>query len=197
MNWYQLVNAFLALFIIIDPITNGPIFYSMTSRLDENKRRRILKKSVAVATGVLLLFALFGDLIVEPFGMTVNDIRIATGLILLIYAIQALFGQSEAEMIDPESVAIVPMAIPMLAGPGAISLVLYYRSVCGPVCVALATVAVMAVTLPLLLSGRLLYRVLGKNGILALSRIIALLLAGLGIAMIREGVIEVLKTIPA
>ncbi len=193
MEWGQLLNAFLALFIIIDPITNGPIFYSMTSQLDESRRKRILKKSVLVATGVLLLFALFGDVIVEPFGMTVNDIRIATGLILLIYAIQALFGQTEAEMIDPESVAIVPMAIPMLAGPGAISLVLYYRSVCGPICVSLATLLVMGVTLPLLLSGRLLYKVLGKNGILALSRIIAILLAGLAVAMIREGAIEVMK----
>jgi len=188
----QLINAFLALFIIIDPITNAPIFYSMTTSIDEEKRRKVIKKSVLVATAVLLLFALFGDIIVEPFGMSVNDIKIATGLILLIYAIQALFGQSEAQMIDPESVAIVPMAIPMLAGPGAISLVLYYRSVCGALCTSLAVIVVMLVTLPFLLSGRALYKLLGKNGILALSRIIAILLAGLGVAMVREGIHQAL-----
>ncbi|UXD21710.1 antibiotic resistance protein MarC [Ignicoccus pacificus DSM 13166] len=193
MDIASLINAFLALFIIIDPLTNGPIFYSMTSSLSDEKRKKIIRKSVIVATAVLLLFALFGDLIVEPFGMTVNDIRIATGLILLIYAIQALLGQSEASMIDPESVAIVPMAIPMLAGPGAISLVLYYRSSCGPICTAIAVIGVMLVTLPLLMLGRALYKVLGKNGILALSRIIAILLAGLGVAMIREGIMMILR----
>ena len=189
----ELLNAFIALFVIIDPITNAPIFYQMTAHFDERRRKRVIKRGVITATIILLLFAMFGDIIVEPFGMTVNDIRIATGLILLIYAIQALFGKTEAEMIDPESVAIVPMAIPMLAGPGAISLVLYYRSVMPPFEVALVVLAVMAITYPILLAGQALSKILGKNGTLALTRIISILMAGLGIAMIREGVLEVVN----
>ncbi|NPA84415.1 MAG: MarC family protein [Crenarchaeota archaeon] len=185
------VNAFIALLIIIDPFTNAPIFYQMTASFDPRQRKRIIVRSVIVSTFILLLFALFGDTIVKPFGMTVDDIRIATGLILLIYAIQALFGKSEAEMIDPESIAIVPMAIPMLAGPGAISLVLYYRSVMPPHEVGLVVVAVMLVSLPILLAGRYLDKLLGKNGTLALTRILAILMAGLGIAMIREGVAHI------
>ncbi len=190
---YEIINAFIALFVIIDPITNAPIFYQMTAHFDEKRRKRAIKRGVITATIILLIFAIFGDIIVKPFGMTLNDIRIATGLILLIYAIQALFGKTEAEMIDPESVAIVPMAIPMLAGPGAISLVLYYRSIMPPFEVALVVLAVMAVTYPILLAGQVLSKILGKNGTLALTRIIAILMAGLGIAMMREGVEEVLK----
>ncbi len=190
----ELLNAFIALLIIIDPFTNAPIFYQMTSSFDPKRRKRIIVRSVIVSTIILLLFALFGDVIVKPFGMSLDDIRIATGLILLIYAIQALFGKTEAEMIDPESIAIVPMAIPMLAGPGAISLVLYYRSVLPPSEVALVVVAVMAVSLPILLMGRYLDKLLGKNGTLALSRILAILMAGLGIAMIREGVLHIVAS---
>lgn len=98
-------------------------------------------------------------------------------------------------MIDPESIAIVPMAIPMLAGPGAISLVLYYRSVCGPICTSVAVLIVMAISIPMLRYGEVIYKVLGKNGITALSRIIAILLAGLGVAMIRESAVEILSEI--
>ncbi len=190
---YELINAFIALFIIIDPITNAAIFYQMTAHFDEKRRKGTIKRGVITATAILLIFAMFGDIIVKPFGMTINDIRIATGLILLIYAIQALFGKTEAEMIDPESVAIVPMAIPMLAGPGAISLVLYYRSIMPPYEVALVVLTVMLVTYPILMVGQLLSKVLGKNGTLALTRIIAILMAGLGIAMMREGVMEIVK----
>lgn len=143
----------------------------------------------------MLVFALFGDLIVRPFGMTLEDIKVATGLILLIYAIQALLGKSEAEMIDPESVAIVPMAIPMLAGPGAISLVLYYRSVLEPYELALVVVGVMLVSLPILLLGGYLDKLLGKNGTLALNRILAILMAGLGIAMVREGLLTFIRPV--
>ena len=189
----EILNLVIALFVIIDPLTNGPIFHSMTSHLPGNVRRRIITKSVAVATAVLLTFAVLGDYIVKPFGMNLTDVRMATGLILLVYSIQALLGQTEAQMIDPESIAIVPMAIPMLAGPGAISLVLYYRSVCGAVCTSLAVVIVMLISLPLLRYGEVIYRILGKNGITALSRIIAILLAGLGVAMIRESAIEILS----
>ena len=189
-----LINAFISLLIIIDPFTNAPIFYQMTSSFDPNKRKRIIIRSVIVSTLILIVFALFGDLIVKPFGMSIDDIRIATGLILLIYAIQALFGKSEAEMIDPESIAIVPMAIPMLAGPGAISLVLYYRSILTPYEVCLVIVAVMAVSLPILLLGRYLDKLLGKNGTLALSRILSILMAGLGIAMMREGILHLIAS---
>jgi len=187
-----LINAFISLLIIIDPFTNAPIFYQMTSSFDPSKRKRIIIRSVIVSTLILIVFALFGDLIVKPFGMSIDDIRVATGLILLIYAIQALFGKSEAEMIDPESIAIVPMAIPMLAGPGAISLVLYYRSILPPYEVCLVVVAVMTISLPILLLGRYLDKLLGKNGTLALSRILSILMAGLGIAMMREGIIHII-----
>lgn len=118
MDLNAVINAFISMLIIIDPFTNAPIFYQLTSSFEPKRRKRIIVRSATVSTIILLVFALFGDLIVRPFGMTLEDIKVATGLILLIYAIQALLGKSEAEMIDPESVAIVPMAIPMLAGQG-------------------------------------------------------------------------------
>ncbi|ABU81312.1 MarC family protein [Ignicoccus hospitalis] len=195
MDLNAVINAFISMLIIIDPFTNAPIFYQLTSSFEPKRRKRIIVRSATVSTIILLVFALFGDLIVRPFGMTLEDIKVATGLILLIYAIQALLGKSEAEMIDPESVAIVPMAIPMLAGPGAISLVLYYRSVLEPYELALVVVGVMLVSLPILLLGGYLDKLLGKNGTLALNRILAILMAGLGIAMVREGLLTFIRPV--
>lgn len=93
----EILNLVIALFVIIDPLTNGPIFHSMTSHLPSNVRKRIITKSVIVATIVLLVFSILGDYIVKPFGMNLTDVRMATGLILLVYSIQALLGQTEAQ----------------------------------------------------------------------------------------------------
>ena len=192
MNLQEILIATIALFIIVDPITNSVFFYIMTSHFDEEKRKKVIRSSVMVATSVLLLFALAGDLMLMPFGVTIPDLKIATGIILIVYSIQGMLGESEAKVVDPESIAVVPMAIPLLAGPGAISTVIYYRSTCGVLCTVLAILIVMPVSLVLLYNGERLLKFMGKNGAVALARIFALILAALGVAMVREGVKEIM-----
>ncbi len=193
MDLYQVLIATVALFIIVDPLTNSVFFYIMTSHFDEKKRKKVIRSSVIVATSVLLLFALAGDLMLMPFGVTIPDLKVATGIILIVYSIQGMLGESEAKVVDPESIAVVPMAIPLLAGPGAISTVIYYRSTCGVLCTVLAILIVMPISLVLLYNGERLLRFMGKNGAVALARIFALILAALGVAMVREGIEEFIK----
>ncbi len=188
----ELVKSVVMLLLIVDPLGNAPIFYSVTHSMDPARRRRIIVKSVAVATVILLVFAAAGDLISAYFGLTVDDVRIAGGVVLLVYGVAGVMGFTEAGALSVEgeedTIAVVPLATPLLAGPGAIATVLYIKSVYGLATAVASTLIVAGVTLPVLLAGGRLLHLLGRSGAVALARIIAFLLAAIAVAMIREGV---------
>ncbi|ABM81099.1 MarC family protein [Hyperthermus butylicus] len=197
-NTETLVQSIVLLFIAIDPIGNAPLFYSLTARLDARLRVRIVKQSCIVATSILFVFALTGNTALSYFGLTLADFRIAGGIVLLIYGIAGILGWTEAEMIrhpeEVESIAIVPLATPLLAGPAAIATVLYVRAVHG-LTYALASVTVnTAITFLMLYHSQKLMNLLGKNGAIALSKIMAMLLAAIAVAMIRTGIQDILAT---
>ena len=187
----DLVKSIVILLLIVDPLGNAPIFYAVTHQMDPARRKRIIVKSVIVATLILLSFVAAGDLILSYFGLTVDDVRVAGGLILLVYGVAGVMGFTEAGALsvegEEETIAIVPLATPLLAGPGAIATVLYVKSVYGLGVALAATLIVSAVTLPVLLAGGRLLHLLGRSGAVALARIIAFLLAAIAVAMIREG----------
>ncbi|MEM1619341.1 MAG: MarC family protein [Fervidicoccaceae archaeon] len=189
-----LLQAILILFIILDPIGNAPLFYAYTISLDKAKRREIIVKSVGIAAGLLTFFAFLGEPFLKFFGITLSDFRVAGGSILLIYGVLGILGKTEVEITSgrPEDLAVVPFATPLLAGPGAIATVIYVKYSWG-LRVALSCVAVNAfLALFLLLAGERLFRALGRNFSLLLSRLMAMLLAAIAIAMIRQGIEEIL-----
>jgi multiple antibiotic resistance protein len=188
-----LAKSIAILFIAIDPLGNAPIFHSITQAYSYELRQRIVLRSVKVATLLLVLFAAGGDVILNYFGLTVNDFRIAGGIILFIYGAAGILGFTEAGAIKPgrqdaEAVAIVPLATPLLAGPAAIATVLYIKAVYGVEYVALSIAFNSTVTLLLLYHSGTLLRILGRSGAMALAKIMSLLLAAIAVAMIREGV---------
>ena len=188
----ELLKSVVILLLIVDPLGNAPIFYAVTHTMDPARRRRIILKSVAAATVILLVFAAAGDLISAYFGLTVDDIRVAGGVILLVYGVAGVMGFTEAGALkiegEEETIAIVPLATPLLAGPGAIATVLYIKTVYGLWVALASTVIVASVTLPVLLAGGRLLHLLGRSGAVALAKILAFLLAAIAVAMIREGV---------
>lgn len=110
----EIVQSILLLFIVMDPLGNAPFFYVITRRLEPRTRRRIINNSVIAATIILAVFALVGDSIMKVLGVTIDDFRIATGLVLLVYSILGfleirLGPKPDAES---ESLAIVPLATP-------------------------------------------------------------------------------------
>ena len=140
-----------------------------------------------------MVFALGGKLILDFFHISVDDFRIAGGLILLIVAIEGLLGRVEAMKIKPEQLTVVPLATPLLAGPGSISIVMYLmEGGYGVAPTMVSIVANVALAWAILTYSDKVFRVLGKNGSLVFARIMSFILAALAVAMIREGILGVM-----
>src|SRR3990172_4045032 len=124
-DWNEYLKLFIGLFVIVDPLSLTPIFLGMVrGRTDEEKRRVVSYASLAFSLA-LLLFVFFGKAILDVFAIRLSSFRIAGGLLLLIMSFEMLrtridsgSGDDESSKGDVTSVAIVPIAIPLLAGPG-------------------------------------------------------------------------------
>uniref|UniRef100_A0A7J3ZJZ0 UPF0056 membrane protein n=1 Tax=Fervidicoccus fontis TaxID=683846 RepID=A0A7J3ZJZ0_9CREN len=188
----ELVQAIVMLFIIMDPLGNAPLFYAYTVRLDSDLRKRIIVRSVLIATLLLLFFGAFGEPFLSSFGVTLSDFRVAGGVILFIYGVLGILGKGEIErMGEPEALAAVPLATPLLAGPGAIATVIFitYNWGLETTLVAIAINAILSLTL--LIMGESLLRLFGKSFSLLLTRLLSMLLAAIAISMIRQGIMEI------
>lgn len=198
INLTFLIHSVTILFIAIDPLGNAPLFYSLTTMLSDEKREKIVKNSCQVASLILIIFALVGDLLLYYFGLTLADFRIAGGIILLIYGIAGILGWTEATGIkhpeEAEAIAIVPLATPLLAGPAAIATVLYIKAVYGLIYAIISIFVNIIVTYFMLANSGKMLKIMGENGAMALSKIMSMLLAAIAIAMIRTGILEVIKS---
>jgi len=183
------IDAFLTLFIVFDAIGNIPIFYSLTTHLKLSEKIRVFTRSVIIASFLLVFFMFFGKFFLDYYKVTLNDFKIAGGILLLIIAIEGIFGRVEAEMLRGEDIAIVPMATPLLAGPGSIYVVMYLYTRYGLLPTLFSIVANSLFAFILLKYSNFLLSKLGKNVILVFSRIMSFLLSVIAVTMLREGII--------
>ncbi|MEM2178377.1 MAG: MarC family protein [Candidatus Methanomethylicaceae archaeon] len=193
---HQYFTAFVMLFLIFDAIGNVPVFYSLTEGFKEEERRKIIHNSVIIAGIILFIFAFGGKYILGFFHISIDDFRIAGGIILLLVSIEGLLGRVEAMKIKAEQLVVVPLATPLLAGPGSISLVIYLMESgygIGPTMVSIIVNVIIA-RIILINSGKV-FKVLGRNGSLVIARIMSFILAALAIALIREGIINIMNSI--
>lgn len=191
MNWRAFAEAFITLVVIMDPLGSAPIFISLTAGWKAAARRRAAVQAAAAAGGLVVVFALFGRLILDYLHVSVESLTIAGGLLLLLVALQMLRGE---DLAPPETVnvALVPLATPLLAGPGAIAAVMVltrrYEDAPGRIGVILAIVAtVVVVAVGLLLADRIA-RVLGPSVIQLLTRVLGLLLSAIAVQFIVDAV---------
>lgn len=180
------LQGFITLFIIFDPIGNIPLFQSFTAAFDEKKKRVIINNSVATALVILIFFAIAGLFVLSLFGISMNDFRIAGGILLFIMSIEGLLGKEEARWMNREDVAIVPLATPLMAGPGSIYTVMYLMQQ-GSLVAFFAMFANVTLQWLLLRYSSKVMRMLGKTGSTIISRVMAFILSGIAIGMIRAG----------
>lgn len=186
-------EVFVTLLVITDPPGMVPIFLALTGSMPARERLRAAWQAVALAFGVIVVFAVAGQTILDYLHVDLPALQAAGGLLLMLIALQLLTGRSD----DPgqqvtSNVALVPLGTPLLAGPGAIvATMLFVQEADGTadyVSVALAIVGVMAtVWLTLRFSG-LLVRVLRPGGIEVVTRIAGLLLAAIAVQLIADAV---------
>jgi multiple antibiotic resistance protein len=188
------VEALVTLLVIIDPVGNVPTFLVITRGRDQRQRRRLAGQAVLVATAVLAIFALAGGQILGYLGISIPALEVSGGLLLLIVALELLRGNGNAIGTTEEgiSVAVVPLATPLIAGPGAIAavLVLARRATSAPFAAALAgaLLATMVILYLALRYAPVLVRVLKESGIALLTRVFGLLLAAIAVQLAAAGV---------
>ncbi|MEM3403494.1 MAG: MarC family protein [Nitrososphaeria archaeon] len=190
-----ILQAVILLLIVLDPFTNAPYFYTLTKELNPDTRSSIIKKSVVVAALILLIFAVFGDIVLTSLDIKVDDFRIAGGMILLIYSILGLLEIPLMPKKDVEKISIVPMATPLLAGPGALTLVIYIKYTLGFLVAVLSIVVSVFITLVILLAGGTMLKLLGRNGTLVLDKMMSMLMAAYAVSIIREGFLNIIATV--
>lgn len=184
----DLTRSFISLFIIVDPFGNIPIFIGLTEGISGDSRRRIFH--IATITGFILLlaFALAGREILSFFGITLQSFMIAGGILLLIIAVRILvIGGWEERSRSPESIGVVPIAVPLLVGPGAITTTIINLETYGILTTIISVVLVFIIVWLTLRFIEPIYRVLGRSGSIVIARVMALLIAAIAVQFIIEG----------
>lgn len=201
------VSAFATVFAIVNPIGNIPFFYAVTDGYTREDKKRVAAKTCIVTAAVLFTFALFGQWIFSIYGITIPSFRIAGGILLFSIAFSMLQGQkSKTKLTDEErdeamqkdSVGIVPLGIPMFAGPGAITTVMILVSDASTASDSLFRLAVIAgaviltvvISYETLVHSERIFDLMGKSGAMAFSRIMGLLLAAVAINFVLRGIAQ-------
>jgi len=191
MNWRAFAEAFITLLVIMDPLGSAPIFISLTARWTAAARRRAAVEAAVAAGGLVVVFALFGRLVLDYLHVSVESLTIAGGMLLLLVALQMLRGE---ELTQPETanIALVPLATPLLAGPGAIAAVMVltkrYEDAPGRIGVLLGIVAVVVVVAIGLMLADQIARLLRPSVIQLLTRVLGLLLSAIAVQFIVDAV---------
>jgi multiple antibiotic resistance protein len=196
-----LIEGFVTLLVIVDPIGNVPAFLAVTQGRGRQARRRLALEAVIAGGAVLGVFAGIGKEILSYLGISLAALQISGGLLLLVVALRLLTGrQEELAGEGGASVALVPLATPLIAGPGAIAAVLVFagrlHGIDGRLGLAVIILAVMAVLLVVLVFATELARVLRDGGIALLSRIFGLLLAAIAVQLGASGVLAFAHAAP-
>ena len=198
------VTTFVAIFAIVNPLGAMTFFVVLTRAYPKDAKRRVIQKAVLAATITLLVFAFVGNYIFFVFGTTIPAFRIAGGIVLFSIAFSMMQGersrtqltpQDRQEALEREAVGIVPLGIPMLAGPGAITTVMVLMaSASAPLDMSAIAIIVgsilgtMGITWVLLVEAEWVFRRIGRMGAYAISRIMGLILAAIAVQFVILGI---------
>ncbi|MDI9644615.1 MAG: MarC family protein [Candidatus Verstraetearchaeota archaeon] len=179
------------IFAILNPLSVIPVFLSMTDDLDRSTRRRILFRSSVAVFMICLIMALAGNYILSFFNINIASLRVGGGILLMVIAIEMLGGLPRTKVIDQkEEVAIVPIATPLLVGPGTMTTVILL-SATTPLGVLVASIMIVAVLTYLILRySEHLARLIGKNGIRALGRFMTIIISAFAAQLIYSGITD-------
>ncbi|MDP9805777.1 multiple antibiotic resistance protein [Trueperella bonasi] len=193
-------SAFATLLVIIDPPGNVPVFMALTRTMEKKDRKKVAFQANFIALLLLLVFGFFGFYLFDWLGISPSALQISGGLLLLLVALQLLTGEEQ----DPGDaggsihVAMVPLGMPLLAGPGAIvAFMLLMREADGDVIDKVTVIGAMTIVLiiswiAMHFSGTIM-RVLGEAGVMLLTRLSGMLLAAIATQLIIAGVLGVVE----
>lgn len=215
----NLVKSTIALFVVIDPIGSVPLFIALTEKMRKDERKAVSKTAIVTAAALLVVFAVAGTQILDIFGITIFSFMIAGGVLLFIVSIELLthgvwrFGsgkvEEEEDRIGKTAAAepitkeqrpplgesgVVPLAFPLLAGPGAITSVIISFQTSGLVVTVFSIAIVIGITYVVLGFVNTIYKVLGRRGSMIITRVFAVFIAAIAVQYIVQGAKQLLHT---
>jgi len=189
----ELVKAFIALFVVMDPAGNVPIFIAVTRAMDKEARKKELNHAVVVATLLLLLFAFLGKFVLDVLNISLDSFMVAGGILLLLVSFDLLREHKYVVKEAGRGIGAVPIGTPLLAGPGAITTVMVIIQSWGPFVALFAILSAIIATKLILGQSERIYRVMGTEGSEVLSRVMGILVAAIAIQFIRDGIVGMIK----
>ncbi len=192
MDVQAIGQTFVTLAVLMDPIGIAPIFVAMTRGMDSAARKRAAIRAVVAAGGLILGFALFGGLVLDYLHVSVDSLSIAGGLLLLLVALEMLRGQDYPDDLDANDIALVPLATPLLAGPGAIATVIVlsrqHDALGGRISVIVGILLALLLVGAVMLGAERFSRILPDALIHFLTRVFGLLLSAIAVQLVVDGV---------
>lgn len=185
----NLLKAIVALFIVIDPLGNVPIFISLTMRMDKAERKRTFNVATVVALILLMVFVVVGRQLLNLFNISLYSFMIAGGILLLIISVKILIhGEWTERAISPENVGAVPIAFPLLTGPGAITTAIVIIQTLGFAATLLSVLIIFFLVWLILQFIDAIHGFLGKVGSAVVARLMAIFIAAIAVQFIVDGI---------
>lgn len=200
MNWNEIAAAAVTLFLVMDPLGNVPVFNAVLSRLEPRRRRKVVARELLIALGILVGFLFAGNAIMAFLGLSQSSLSIAGGILLFIISLRMIFpaGSEAGEDAAVEEPFIVPLAVPLTAGPSTIAVLLLLGSnqpeQIGEWAVALL-LAWVGTTI-ILIGSPYLLGLIGTRGARALERLMGMILVILATQMLLNGIREFVESLP-
>jgi multiple antibiotic resistance protein len=210
LDWTALIREFVTLFVVLDPVGTIPVYLFAVQAVPKRLHRKMAVRAVAIATAVLFLFMVGGQYLLETLGLRFGSFQIAGGIILFLFAMTMIFGDSkpareiEEAGRDHLAGAVFPLAIPSIASPGAMLAVVvltdnHTETLADQAVTGGLLLLVLLLTLGLLLAASAVYKVIGNTGASVISRVMGIVLATIAIDAILGGfdLLGVLDVAPA
>ncbi len=203
---HEAISSFVTLFVTIDPLGLAPLFLALTAGLSRGERAQVAHRATIIAFLVLVLFAVAGLKILSVFGITIHAFRIAGGVLLFFIAFEMIFEKRQdrkeksvgADRVDQiRNMAIFPLAIPLIAGPGAISATILLSGTYASLLEKLLLILIVAINIGsawlVFIAADRIDHLLGATGRIVLTRLLGLILAALAVQFVADGVLAFAK----
>ena len=188
----DILSAVVTLCLVMDPVGNVPLFLSVLKTVPPERRRLVLVREILIAYAVLMVFLLIGKGLLRFLGLQPEAVSIAGGIVLFLIALRMIFpdrGPVTSDAIEGEPF-VVPLAIPLVAGPSALATLLLVQSAPGATlsAVSIAVTLAWGFSAVILLASTSLYRLLGERGLIAMERLMGMLLVMVAVQMLLNGI---------
>ncbi|MEK7850124.1 MAG: MarC family protein [Candidatus Omnitrophota bacterium] len=191
------IVTFIPIFLAVDIIGTVPLYLGLTESLNQKQKNKVLTDSVIIATVLAVLFVFLGKLIFQGLGITIDDFKVAGGVLLFILSVYLLMPGKSREFVSEslyEDIGIFPLATPLITGPAVLVTAMMLLNSFGLLVTLTSLILNMAVAWLVLKYSGLLIKIIGNSGVKALSKISYIFLAAIGVMILREGIAGIIFT---